>query len=149
MSSPMVAYFIAFLSQVLRRYEHSQIGLAAGAGKRRYVTLLAVRLSIHRMSMCSAIQSLPCRAREPIPQGQTFLAQQHVSAVSGVYAPDGVVLREVGDVLVLCVHPRLGMKTFYEVCSLVELFDYGVVHVGHYVHGKHHIYGISPFYAYL
>ena len=37
-------YFVAFLSQVLRRYEHSQIGLAAGARESgAYVTLLAVR----------------------------------------------------------------------------------------------------------
>ena len=52
-------------------------------------------------------------------QSEALLAQQNVSAVSGVDGPDGVLLGELNDVALLGINVSLGVQTANEVVGSV------------------------------
>ena len=80
-------------------------------------------------------------------QGEALLAQQHVPAVAGVDAHDGVVLGEVDDVAVLGVDVRLGVEALDEVVA--HLLGNGGAHAGHDAHVEHHVDGVGQLNAVL
>ncbi len=87
--------------------------------------------------------ALPLSENGADTKGKAFFTQKHIAAVGGVDAPNGIFLRELGDIFLFRVNLRLGMQAFYEVRALVQLLDYRVADAGHDVHGKYHIDGIG------
>ena len=53
-------------------------------------------------------------------ESETLLSEKNVSAVSGVYAPNGVVLREVTDITVLFVEVCLRVESLYKSGIIAE-----------------------------
>ena len=131
---------------MLRRDQHSQIGLAAGTWERGgdvfFLTVWRFHAQNQHMLRHPALALTQHRADT---QGKAFLAEQDVAAVSGVDAPDGVFLRELRDIFLFGVDFCLGMQAFDEVRALVELFDHRITDARHNVHGKHDIDGVGDF----
>ena len=72
-------------------------------------------------------------------ESKAFLAEKNVSAVAGVYRPDGVVFREVADVTVFFVELCLGVKSLYVVCAVAEGFENLVAYAGHDKHIENNV----------
>ena len=73
------------------------------------------------ISMCSASQPSLLAEVAGDAQGQALLAQQHVAAVAGADAPDGVVLGEVQDQPALDVQVGLAVQALGELAAGAEL----------------------------
>ena len=104
--------------QALRRNQHRQIGLAAGAGEGgRHVLDAAVRvLHAHDQHVLGQPAFLLAQLAGDA-QGQALLAQQHVTAVARPHAPDRVVLREVQDQAAVDVQVRLAVQALGEIAA--------------------------------
>ena len=88
----------------LGRDQHREIGLAAGAGERRGdVRLLALgRFRAQDQHVLREPALVVGHARSD-PQGEAFLAQQRIAAVTAAVRPDRPLLGELDDVLLLRV----------------------------------------------
>ncbi len=67
-------------------------------------------------------------------QRETLFAQQHVSAITGVDAPDGVVLREMADITVVFVNIGFGMQSLHKIAAVAQRVDTRRADAGHYRH---------------
>ncbi len=105
----------------LRRDEHREVGLAAGRRERRR-DILDLTLGILHAENQHMLSHPALFATEEggDTQREALLAEQHVAAVTGVDAPDGVVLREVNDIAVLLIELRLGVQTLDKVAALAH-----------------------------
>ena len=72
-------------------------------------------------------------------QGEALLAQQHVAAVAGADAPDGVVLGEVQDQPALDVQVGLAVQALGELAAGAELLEHRRADVGHDPHVQHDV----------
>ncbi len=82
-------------------------------------------------------------------QGEALFAQEHIAAVAGVDAPDGVILREVDDVALGLVQVLLGVQTLYEILAVAQEVHHLLADAGHDGHGENDIDGIGQFDAHL
>ena len=80
-------------------------------------------------------------------QGEALFAQQHVSAVAGVYADDVVILREVADVALLLVDVYLAVQALYPVGAVAQHVQNLLAGAGHDGHVQHHVDGVGDFHA--
>ncbi len=64
-------------------------------------------------------------------ESEALLAEENVSAVTGVYGVDGVVLRELNDVSLLFVDVALCMCAAYPVVGITESLEYLCADSGH------------------
>ena len=83
-------------------------------------------------------------------QSEALLAQQNVTAVSGVDRPDCVFFRELYDITVFRINVSLGVQTTNEVVrNIAQVFKCLLTHSGHDVHVQNNIDGVSQFHANL
>ena len=120
----------------LRRNKHGQICFSAsggeGCGKVAHLSLGVFDAEDKHM-LCHPALIAPEVGSDT--QGKAFLAQQDISAVTGVYGTDGVILREVYDVTIFLVDIGFRMEPFYKVGAVTQFFiDLGA-DTGH----DHHI----------
>ena len=82
-------------------------------------------------------------------QGQTFLAQQNIPAVTGSDRDDGVILREVTNETAFRIHiqERMDSAVPFPFWIVAEAFDCDLPHPRHDAHAQHHILGIGNFEA--
>ena len=137
-------YFIARVAEMLGRDEHREVGLAARGGERRRdVLLFAVRPldaeDEHVLRHPAFLSSEVGRNS----QREALLAEQNVSAVTGVDRPDRVILREVHDPSVLLVDVALCVETLDEIAVLAERVQALLAHARHDDHIQNDIDGIG------
>ena len=76
-------------------------------------------------------------------ESEALLSEKNVSAVSGVDAPDGVVLREMADITVLFVEICLRVKSLYKSGIIAESIENIISDAGHYKHIQNYINGVG------
>ena len=141
--SNIVAYapnLVALLAVNFRRNEHSKVGLTASGGEcSGDVFLFAVRILYAENEHVLSHPALLASQVGSNTKRKALLAQETVSAVTGVYGPDGVVLGEVADVTVFLVNVSLGVKALDEVSALAQSLQYIIAYAGHDQHVQHHV----------
>ena len=80
-------------------------------------------------------------------QRKAFFAQQNISAVAGIDGNNGVVLREVADVSLLCVDVALAVQALNPVGAVAKRIPYLLSYTGHNSHIQDNIDGIRELYA--
>ena len=132
---------VALLFINFGRNHHGKVGLAAGGGECR-ADILDLALGIFQTEdehMLRHPAFLPALIGGNA-QREALLAEQDVSAVSGIDRDDGVVLRELADISLLFVHIALGVKTLHPVGVLVaERVENCLAAAGHDCHVEHDI----------
>ena len=82
-------------------------------------------------------------------QSEALLAEQDVSAVTGVNGDDGVILRELADISLLFVDVTLAVEASYPVVTVAESLKHLLADSGHYSHVEHNIDAVGKLDAYL
>ena len=124
--------------------EHGQVGLAAGGGEGGgQIAHLALGVLNAQDEHVLGHPALLLAQIGGDAQGKTLLAQQHVAAVVGVDGDDGVVLGEVGDVLVVVVQGAVGVQALDIVAAVPQGVQHVKTHPGHDGHVQHHIDGVG------
>jgi len=143
------------------RDQHGQVGLAAGGGEGRGdMEMFSLRVGQAQDEHVLGQPSLPLGLGRRDAQGQAFLAQQGVAAVSGSVRPDEVFLGEVRDIFLVQggAGPGLvglpggkgipdGMQARDELAVLTQSFQDLVAHARHDVHIHHHVRRVGDFHA--
>ena len=81
-------------------------------------------------------------------QRKALLAEQDVSAVAGVDAQNGVVLREVHDIALFLVDFGFGVQALDKI-AVAERVEHRVPDAGHNVHVQHNVDRIGQLNAYF
>ena len=138
---------VALLLVDLRRNHHSEVGLAAGRGESgaNVLDFAFGILQTEDQHMLSHPAFLPALVGGNAER-EALLAEEDVSAVSGVDGNDGIVLRELADVSLFLVNVALGVQTLDPVGVLVaESVQNSLAATGHNGHIQNNIDGIGDF----
>ena len=137
-------YFIALLLVDFRRNEHGKVGFAAGRGEcGSDIFDLAVRIFQTQDQHMLCHPALFSAKVGGNAKCKALLAEQHVSAVTGVDGHDGVVLREVGDIAVLFVKSSLGVKPLDVIRAVTQRVNHFFAHAGHNQHIEYNVNGVG------
>ena len=152
----------ALFLEVLRRDDHGEVRLAAGAREGgRDIGLLSGRILHAEDEHVLGHPPLVARHRGGDAQGEAFLSEQGVAAVAGAVAHDKAFLGEVGDVGVLRIAwpsdilLALGegladrVEALHELPGPCDLVVHGRAHAGHDPHVGHDIGAIGDLDAVL
>ena len=74
---------------------------------------------------------------------KALLAEQHVSAVAGVYGDDGVILRELAYIALLFIDLALAVQAAHTVVAVAKRFQHIFANAGHDGHIEHNIDGVG------
>ena len=136
--------------QALGRDEHGKVRLAAGGGEggRDVLDLAAGILDAEDEHMLRHPALLPAEVGGNA-QGEALLALEHVAAVVGVHGNDGIVLREVDNVLVLFIEIALAVQSLDKTGIVAERVAHGLADTGHDRHIQNDVDGVRQLKAVL
>ena len=141
---------VAHIGILLGRDEHGQVGLSAGGGESGGDILgLALGIFDAENEHMLGHPALGFGLEGGDAQGEALFAQQHIAAVAGVDAPDGVILREVDDVAVLLAEILFGMQALDEIIAVAQEIQHLLADAGHDGHGENDIDGVGQLDAHL
>ena len=139
---------VALDLQPFGRHQHGQVGLAAGAGEGGGDVFDAARRVLHAHD--EHVLGQPAFALAQIAgdaQCEALLAEQHVAAVAGAHAPDGVVLREMQNEAALDVQVGLAVQAAREFAAGAQLLQHRRTDVRHDAHIEHDVNAVRQFHA--
>ena len=134
--------------KALGRDQHGKVRLAAGGreGRRDVLDLAARVLNAEDQHVLGHPPLLTAEVRGDA-QSEALLALKDIAAVVGVHRNDGIVLREVDDVLIVLIKVALAVQTLDEACVVTERVAHGLSDAGHDVHVKYDVNGVCQFKA--
>jgi hypothetical protein len=137
-------YLIALLGVVLGRNEHCEVGFTASRGEcSANILCFAVRsLNAEDKHMLSHPAFLATKVGSDT-QSEALLAEQNVSAVTGVNGPDGVVLGEVADVTIFFVDVSASVQTLDIVSGIAQSFKNIGANASHNQHIENDVDGVG------
>ena len=143
-------YLVTLFKIMLGRYKHSKVGFAAsGRECRRNVFLFSVGIGNAEDKHVFRHPALVFAEVGGNSQSKAFLAQKHVSAVSGVYGNYRVILGEVHYVAFVRVHVALCMESFNKVSLLAQRVKALFAYARHYIHIQYDVYTVGNLYTYF